>query len=264
MSDVTAGVFFQGTWARDHDGHADDTATTKLARRFQESGAHVMVQFGAGTRFGWLGHLAGGITGAGAKDRIRDAIDLYDIQLGRPKVIKLVGGWSRGAASCIEYCRRIDRPPFNAEVETLVLFDTVFSMGVPGPKVDHGWSKMIPGNVHRVIHVLALHETRSRFFHLARPTCASEDTELEDAWFVGNHSAIGGHQGAFGPGFRYVIKRLGDFGTDLKATGDGPFENEFVEAEEPMLWHYNGRGKWVKNEGRELQPGDRAHVSAVP
>ena len=63
---------FDGTWNSDKPGTDQDTDVVWFHRAYT---ARKRYWTGVGTRFGVIGRVAGGITGAGGHDRIREALD---------------------------------------------------------------------------------------------------------------------------------------------------------------------------------------------
>lgn len=143
---------------------------------------------GVGTRFGWLGKLAGGVTGAGGRWRVSQALKAFERQWAAGDRVVDVVGFSRGSALALHFANSL---PANTRVRFLGLFDTVPSFGVPGNRIDLGWKLGLPERAERVFHAMAMDETRYNFplHRLGR------NARLAEVWFGGVHSDIGGGNG---------------------------------------------------------------------
>jgi hypothetical protein len=116
-------------------------------------------------------------------------------------------GFSRGAAIANEVAWTInnrgiqfeeDKPvvaPEQAKVRFLGLFDTVHSMGWPGPNSSKDWHDAnIPGNVENCAHALAGNETRVYFApSILRRELLDKGADIIQMIFPGVHSDVGGH-----------------------------------------------------------------------
>jgi hypothetical protein len=94
---------FDGTWNLDKTGTEHDTNVIW----FHEAYTGPKHDFkGIGTRFGALGHIVGGMTGAGGWDRVKEAMDAFDADQRRGDTLIDVVGFSRGSALAVEFANR--------------------------------------------------------------------------------------------------------------------------------------------------------------
>lgn len=212
---------FDGTWnLPDYDGNADDRNTNVI--KFAEHYAAVTAGAGAdlaamkasyrdgvGTRFGRTGKIVGGLTGLGARDRIREMIDMLRQNFEAGDTLVHVIGFSRGAAIALQFCNDLDEGvEVNGEkikpmVQFLGLWDIVPAFGIPGifsdwaADINLGWDLDLPENVLRCSHAMALNETRQAFdVHRLDPK--GKYPHVRELWFRGVHSDVGGGNGNIG------------------------------------------------------------------
>lgn len=180
---------FDGTWQQDE---VDPDKNTNVVC-FRNAYAHgeIFYEPGVGTRGGWFGRIAGAVTGAGGKRRVKEALAAFRrIQLAGDKKVDIVG-FSRGAALALHFANSL---PDGTPIRFLGLFDTVPSFGVPGNQIDWGWKLEMPAGVERCCHAMALDETRYNFpLHRLDPNPC-----LNETWFRGVHSDVGGGNGNTG------------------------------------------------------------------
>lgn len=211
---------FDGTWnLPDYDGDADDRNTNviKFAEHYaaitaaDEDLAAMKASYreGVGTRFGRTGKIVGGLTGMGARDRIREMIGLLrrNFEAGDTEVHVI--GFSRGAAIALQFCNDLDDgvkvggEKIKPMVSFLGLWDIVPAFGVPGVFTDWaadinlGWDLDLPQNVLRCAHAMALNETRQAF-NVHRLDPKGRYPHVRELWFRGVHSDIGGGNGNVG------------------------------------------------------------------
>jgi uncharacterized protein (DUF2235 family) len=190
---------FDGTW-NDDSGQPNRRTNVSWFRDAYLGAKHY--EKGVGTRLGKTGRVLGGITGAGGRTRVAEALrHLGEHFKSGDEVIDIVG-FSRGAALALHFANAIssDGVPGvggtrGVAIRFLGLWDTVPSFGVPGSKNNIGWNLGLPDNVTRCYHALALDERR-RTFRLhrleARVEHADQDGRLFELWFRGVHSDVGG------------------------------------------------------------------------
>lgn len=172
---------FDGTWQCDQDDPLQDTNVVWFRDAYDGACAYFD---GPGTRIGWLGRLLGGLTGAGARSRVRAALQAVEKHWAQGDRVIDVVGFSRGAAMALHFANALGTRP----VRFLGLFDTVPSFGVPGNSIDLGWNLRLPPTLEHCVHAMALDETRLNFpLHRLPP-----DVRVQQIWFRGVHSDIGG------------------------------------------------------------------------
>ncbi|HET9480625.1 MAG TPA: DUF2235 domain-containing protein [Candidatus Polarisedimenticolia bacterium] len=193
---------FDGTWNRDKAGNRKDTNVVKFSDAYIPGGS-VCYQEGVGVRFGPLGKVVGGLTGAGGRTRLRRAWNRLLDNLEEGDATVDIVGFSRGAALALEFAEWIARKRLRGacprpKVRFLGLWDTVHSFGVPGNNINLGWAMNLPGSVEKCFHALALDEMRRTFPPTrlaARVDRAQQEGRLYEVWFRGVHSDVGGGNG---------------------------------------------------------------------
>jgi uncharacterized protein (DUF2235 family) len=199
---------FDGTW----NSNQIDDATDTNVRRFYEAfigadGVDRRYTQGVGTKFGIVGKIIGGVTGAGGWGRVAEARHHLERRWrGEPVVVV---GFSRGAALALDFCNEIasgvdaahvaaagGRKPVPA-VRFLGLWDVVASFGIPGNKINLGYQLTVPASVEHCCHAMALDEKRytfalTRVKYAEDHAKADDDTRAHEVWFRGGHSDIGG------------------------------------------------------------------------
>lgn len=194
---------FDGTWndssnpeAGDHDLKATNV---HRFRCMYEDDAHYID--GVGTRKGVIGKFIGGLTGAGAEERIEEQFEILLENFNHGKITIDIVGYSRGAAIARMFVHRIesdfakltvdgvplDTPP---TVRFLGLFDTVASFGIPWTDNEHDFRRDIPAFVEHTFHAMALDETRETF---GIERCLGNRNNISEVWFRGGHGDIGGN-----------------------------------------------------------------------
>jgi hypothetical protein len=212
---------FDGTWnLPDYDQDENDLNTNviKFAEHYAAitagAGEDLAVmkasyRDGVGTRFGRTGKIVGGLTGMGARDRIREMIELLrqNFEAGDTEVHVI--GFSRGAAIALQFCNDLDDgvnvggEKIKPMVTFLGLWDIVPAFGIPGVFTDWaadinlGWDLDLPENVLRCSHAMALNETRQAF-EVHRLDPKGRYPHVRELWFRGVHSDVGGGNGNVG------------------------------------------------------------------
>jgi uncharacterized protein (DUF2235 family) len=181
---------FDGTWNLDKPGTEHDTNVTWFHGAY--TGAKHYYE-GIGTRFGEFGKIVGGITGAGGRDRVRDAMGNFRTNLANGDRTVDIVGFSRGAALALEFANKVCDQ--QCPVRFLGLWDTVPSFGVAAIPINIGWDLDLPSGVEKCFHAMALDERRIDF-KLHRPDARVDDANqpgrLFEVWFRGVHSDVGG------------------------------------------------------------------------
>jgi len=186
---------FDGTGNEDEVDSREDSNVVKFRDAY--SGATVYLD-GIGTRRGLLGKVVGGLTGAGGRKRIKEALEALDQKVaGGDRIIDIVG-FSRGAALALHFANVLIKKQPDATVRFLGLWDTVPSFGLPGNDINIGWTLTLPNHVVRCNHAIALDERR-KGFPLTPVKTAKEErpgaSRLTEVWFRGVHSDVGGGNG---------------------------------------------------------------------
>jgi uncharacterized protein (DUF2235 family) len=182
---------FDGTWNSDSAGTEKDTNVCWFAQAY---GGKTLYLPGVGTRFGAIGHAIGGMTGAGGRTRIDEALDALAASLDDGDDTVDVVGFSRGAALALHFCNQVEKR-HALPIRFLGLWDCVPSFGIASIDLNIGWELDLPDNVAKCYHALALDERRHTF-HLHRLNAhvehADQEGRLFELWFRGVHSDVGG------------------------------------------------------------------------
>ena len=147
-----------------------------------------------------MDEVLGGVTGAGTRRRVRRAYKKLVGNFSEGDTTIDVIGFSRGAAAAREFANEVQRrgvtlndgTVVHPEIRFLGLFDTVYSMGIPGNDINITYTKEIPQNVQNLRHATSLDERRFGFeLTDACPKAGCPDNFVEK-WFSGAHSDQGG------------------------------------------------------------------------
>ncbi|MEW8627235.1 MAG: DUF2235 domain-containing protein [Candidatus Thiodiazotropha sp.] len=195
---------FDGTWndstaPDDQRDMNNDTNVHRFRLCYDENHHYVN---GVGTRYGIIGKIFGGATGAGAQKRIEEQFQALKENFANGDETIDVVGYSRGAAISRMFVHYIERnfddlidiedkqckkPP---KIRFLGLFDTVASFGIPWNEDEHDFETTIPEIVKNTFHAMALDETRETF---GIERCLGNRDKISEVWFRGGHGDIGGN-----------------------------------------------------------------------
>ncbi|MEZ4829317.1 MAG: DUF2235 domain-containing protein [Bacteroidia bacterium] len=209
---------FDGTWNDPSDKHEKGSDITNVLKTYEaavrDDSQIAFYYSGVGTQGGKVDEIVGGATGAGAnKIRNQGYVDL--VKNYRPGDRVFVFGFSRGAAIARLFANQVHgegipetihysegKKKYKAEgdstsipIKMMGIYDTVASFGIPVniagipfQQIDLGRDLAIPPNVEKVFHLVAFHEDRNTF----RPTLIEHADNVEEIWFPGVHSNVGG------------------------------------------------------------------------
>ncbi|MFK8016853.1 MAG: DUF2235 domain-containing protein [Gammaproteobacteria bacterium] len=194
---------FDGTWndssvSESERDLTNDTNVHRFRNLYQDDVSYVD---GVGTRFGTIGRVIGGLTGAGAQRRIEEQFQALESRFANGDTTVDVVGYSRGAAIARMFVHqlgarfqnlkingaKLQAPP---TVRFLGLFDTVASFGVPWSDNEGEFKKAIPDFVERTYHAMAIGETREAF---GIERCVGDRRRITEVWFRGGHGDVGGN-----------------------------------------------------------------------
>jgi hypothetical protein len=195
---------FDGTWNSAKDDEDPQYTNTNVFRFYQayrkRSNTNDFYLAGVGTRFDFIGKVLGGVFGLGELVRINEAYDhLCAAWAAGDKIIDVVG-FSRGAATTLDFCncimdRGIRKPGTEDVVEAhpqirfLGVWDVVAAFGLANlgnTALNIGHHLSLPkSSLDYCFHAMALDERRPSFL----PTRL---TGADEVWFRGVHSDIGG------------------------------------------------------------------------
>ena len=203
---------FDGTWNEDDDPNEVAANDTNVARFLDACDLPAQEEEyikGVGTRFSLLGKTVGGAIGVGGKRRIETMLTQLQENYSQGDTIIDVIGFSRGAALALHFCneiaflglqgadgKHVEKPL----IRFLGLWDVVGSFGIPlniGFKFQEknpGYKLSVPENVQSCYHAMALDERREAFT-VTRLNAAQVADNIEERWFHGVHSDVGGGNG---------------------------------------------------------------------
>jgi uncharacterized protein (DUF2235 family) len=142
-----------------------------------------------------LGDALAGAFGFGGHKRVRRAMDRLEdnVQAGDAKID--IVGFSRGAALAISFANEIAEHMPGVSIRFIGVWDVVGQFGAPGEHINAGHNLGFPPNVEHCFHAMALDESRL-FFPLTRlGRGRNTSRKLQEVWFRGVHSDIGGGNG---------------------------------------------------------------------
>lgn len=144
-----------------------------------------------------------------------------------------VSGFSRGAAIARMFASQLaknEKLP-GIEIEFLGVFDTVAAFGLPNLEFDERpvsdvifEDNFISPIINNALHLVSLDENRLAF----RPTLMNEDPRVEEIWFPGVHSDVGGgyyNRGLSDVALEYWLEKAGEHGLFFLKPSDIPLEN---------------------------------------
>jgi uncharacterized protein (DUF2235 family) len=142
-----------------------------------------------------LGDAVAGALGFGGHKRVRRAMDRLEnnIEAG-DKTIDIVG-FSRGAAIAISFANEVAEHMPGVSIRFIGVWDIVGQFGAPGEHVNAGHNLHFPPNVEHCFHAMALDESRLLFPLTRLGKGRNSSPKLQEVWFRGVHSDIGGGNG---------------------------------------------------------------------
>ena len=187
---------FDGTWNVDEIEEDRETNVLRFCKALSPD-YNVFYQEGVGTRAGFIGKMLGGLTGVGGRPRIRDAHERMEQYFAEgDRVIDIIG-FSRGASLALHFANDIWEERKELSIRFVGLWDVVASFGLPGNSLNIAWTLTLPPNVQKCYHAMALDERRGNF-PLTRVRAPGDgsvgDGRLQEVWFRGVHSDVGGGQ----------------------------------------------------------------------
>jgi uncharacterized protein (DUF2235 family) len=141
------------------------------------------------------GDLLAGVFGFGGHKRVRRAMDRLEDNLQAGDTAIDIVGFSRGAALAISFANEIAEHMPGRSIRFIGVWDIVGQFGAPGEHINAGHDLRFPPNVEHCFHAMAMDESRL-FFPLTRLGRGSNTSpKLQEVWFRGVHSDIGGGNG---------------------------------------------------------------------
>ncbi len=185
---------FDGTWNEDEDDEGKESNIVKFRDAYEGNRFYLE---GVGTRLSFIGKILGGLAGAGGRIRIKEARKALEKNFEAGDEAIDIVGFSRGAALALHFANKVNKITNGAPIRFLGLFDVVASFGVPGNDINIAWKLRLPDNVEHCCHAMALDERRGNFpLTRVRAKAGGRSTvdRLEEVWFRGVHSDVGGGQ----------------------------------------------------------------------
>ena len=240
--------------------------------------------------------IFGATTGKGLEERIEEAYYDLGTQIGKARksgddLRIYVFGFSRGAYAARLFCELvaycgvptdngsydeamdiIERHDLDAahkgiadgrylsppDIELLGVFDTV-KMTKVGSRVD---ISKLPNIVRHACHAMSYHERRS-LFPLTR--FASGQSDVEEVWFVGSHTDIGGgyvKRGLADRSLEWMVEKANEYGLPVKLGAvEGDTAQHVLHFNDSAVWYETACGLLTKK--REALPGDVFHWSVA-
>jgi len=196
---------FDGTWNEDEEEGTSENETNVVKFRDMYEGP-VEYRAGVGTRYGAVGKVLGGAFGMGGHSRIEEMYDaLKENWQHGDKVIDIIG-FSRGSALAMHFANIIgeegikldDGSIQKPEIRFLGVWDIVGSFGIPinfiinFHDINLGFTiDKVPDCVQNCFHAMALDERRQTFV-VTRLNIGNGNPVIEEMWFRGVHSDVGG------------------------------------------------------------------------
>jgi uncharacterized protein (DUF2235 family) len=186
---------FDGTWNIDEVDEAKESNVLRFCKALSRD-YNVFYQEGVGTKAGFIGKVLGGVTGLGGRPRVKDAYDRMTQYFAEGDDVIDIIGFSRGAALAVHFANEVwEKRRNGAPIRFVGLWDVVASFGLPGNDLNVAWTLTLPPNVRQCYHAMALDERRHNFplTRIQAPRDGpSTDGRLQEVWFRGVHSDVGG------------------------------------------------------------------------
>jgi uncharacterized protein (DUF2235 family) len=133
--------------------------------------------------------------GFGGHRRVRQAMDRLEnnIEAG-DRTIDIVG-FSRGAALAISFANEIAKKMPRESIRFIGVWDVVGQFGAPGEHVNAGHDLHFPPNAAHCFHAMAMDESRLLFPLTRLGRGRNTSPKLQEVWFRGVHSDVGGGNG---------------------------------------------------------------------
>ena len=195
---------FDGTGNEDRDGDDFDSNVCDFFQAYddplknddpgKERGSLYMKGIGQRART-FVGDKLAEAFGVGGHRRVRQAMDRLENNIeGGDTNIDIIG-FSRGAALAISFANEIAKKMPRESIRFIGVWDVVGQFGAPGEHFNAGHDLHFPPNAARCFHAMALDESRLLFplTRLGKGRNTSE--KLQEVWFRGVHSDVGGGNG---------------------------------------------------------------------
>jgi len=260
---------FDGTWNEDELDPAEDTNVVKFRDAYD--GKTEFIE-GVGTKFGAIGRFFGGVFGAGGQTRIEEMYEklVANWQAGDHEID--VVGFSRGAALAVHFTNVIDKVGIAVEGEVIArpqvrflgVWDVVGSFGIPinlvlkFQETNIGYDLVVPDAVEHCCHAMSLDERRQTF-RVTRLDKTNTRNNVEELWFRGVHSDIGGgnrNTGLSNISLRWMMEKAMEHGVPIEQADIDRYAA--IDPTAPLGENFDP----IKNPKRVVNGTDRFHPSA--
>lgn len=243
----------------------DDLETLSKLEEYKE---------GVGTRLGAGGRIVGGFFGAGGRDRVREMVQSFAENWAHngpeDRTVDVIG-FSRGAALALHFCNKLAKgvevpgepEKVKPKIRFLGLWDVVPSFGLPGillrgaNDINIGWDLDVPGCVEHCFHAMALDERRGAF-NVHRLDPENDDApRIQELWFRGVHSDVGGGNGNVLLGnisLTWMLQQAQAIGLPIATDKIAELKSDANAQVSPS----DKQGRW---NDRVVNKGDRFHAS---
>ena len=273
---------FDGTWNKPdtvEDGIDKNTNVYNFLRFYASDDPETLSKLeeyetGVGTRLGIGGRIVGGFFGGGGRTRVKEMVDSFRenwAHNGPEDRFVDVIGFSRGAALALHFCNvlakgvKVGSETVKPSIRFLGLWDVVPSFGLPGivfrtaNNINIGWSLGVPDIVEHCFHALALDERRGAFDVHRLDTGHSKWPRIQEWWFRGVHSDVGGGNGNVMRGnisLTWMLEQAHACGLPIAMTAVGLLKTNINAA----ISYGDKQGRSLD---RPIYKGDRFHASAA-
>ena len=142
-----------------------------------------------------IGDLVASAFGLGGHKRVRRAMDRLENNLEAGDTNIDIIGFSRGAALAISFANEIAEHMPGVPIRFIGVWDIVGEFGAPGQHINAGHNLHFPPNVAHCFHAMAMDESRLLFPLTRLGKGRNTSPKLEEVWFRGVHSDVGGGNG---------------------------------------------------------------------
>lgn len=263
---------FDGTWNERDDNPLNCTNVVRFYDAYKQNAPDRINYYavGVGGRWSILGKIAGGLWGAGWRDRVNHAYDyLCRSYIAGDTDIDIVG-FSRGAAIALDFAHKVYRSGIvdpdtkrvverHPEIRFLGLWDVVAAFGIANlgfffSKLSFGHHLELPARgVQRCFHAMALDEQRTSF-----PVTRID--RGHEVWFRGTHADIGGGNGGTGLHnitLRWMYRKAKASGLPI-TDADIAVADARADASAPIIQKFFGPDRPVRESDRVHYSVDRA------
>jgi uncharacterized protein (DUF2235 family) len=256
---------FDGTW----DDKNNDTNVLKFYATYNANQPSAFNRYvtGVGTDVSLLGRLAGGLFGAGERDKVDETFEQFKQAYAADPIIDIVG-FSRGAATALDFANRVYKSRLKngageqvgPTIRFLGLWDTVAAFGLASlgfyfSQLNFGHHLTLPNTrIQYCFHAMALDERRTSFI-------VTRIHGGYEVWFRGAHSDIGGGNGNTGLSniaLRWMYEKAKGSGLPIQQHDiDGLQTNPAASIDPDIL---SKASLWK----RSVDATDRVHYTVTP